>query len=153
MKKRISEIKSTARSGGYALNPDEDFVSILVEGLLVNNERYGFEACPCRLIEGKKEDNLDIECPCDYRDGDLDEYGACFCALYVNEKYDKYRQIPEARPVSKQDRCKKSTKGIAGSLPYTVWRCPVCGYLCAVERPPKMCPICRASGERFEEFM
>lgn len=33
-----------------------------------------------------------------------------------------------------------------------VWRCKVCGYLCARERPPNVCPICKADQDRFEEF-
>jgi rubrerythrin len=33
-----------------------------------------------------------------------------------------------------------------------VWRCKVCGYLCARERPPGKCPICGADRDRFEEF-
>ena len=34
----------------------------------------------------------------------------------------------------------------------TVWRCIVCGYLCAREKPPAVCPICKAKADRFEEF-
>ena len=49
----------------------------------------------------KKED-LDIICPCDYRDADLAEYGTCFCALYVSQDVvdgkRKATRIPERRP-------------------------------------------------------
>lgn len=38
-------------------------------------------------------------------------------------------------------------------LPLPVWRCKVCGYLCARDEPPELCPICKASKERFERFM
>jgi ferredoxin-thioredoxin reductase catalytic chain len=34
-----------------------------------------------------------------------------------------------------------------------VWRCRVCGYLCARDEPPELCPICKAKKERFERFM
>jgi ABC-type ATPase with predicted acetyltransferase domain len=27
------------------------------------------------------------------------------------------------------------------NLPYPVWRCKVCGYLCARDGPPEVCPI------------
>jgi len=37
------------------------------------------------------------------------------------------------------------------SLP--VWRCTVCGYLCARNAPPEVCPICKAGKERFERFI
>ena len=51
--------------------------------MIINEERYGYQACPCRLASGNKSKDLDIICPCDYRDPDLDEYDACYCALYV----------------------------------------------------------------------
>jgi ferredoxin-thioredoxin reductase catalytic chain len=39
------------------------------------------------------------------------------------------------------------------NLPYPVWRCKVCGYLCARDGPPEICPICKAKKERFERFI
>jgi len=38
-------------------------------------------------------------------------------------------------------------------FPLPVWRCKVCGYLCAREQPPGICPICKATRERFERFV
>jgi len=38
-----------AEASGYHLNPDEEFTRELVEGLLVNERRYDYWACPCRL--------------------------------------------------------------------------------------------------------
>jgi rubrerythrin len=29
----------------------------------------------------------------------------------------------------------------------------VCGYLCARDGPPEVCPICKARRERFEMFI
>ncbi|MGQ9817596.1 MAG: rubredoxin-like domain-containing protein, partial [bacterium] len=29
----------------------------------------------------------------------------------------------------------------------------VCGYLCARNSPPEICPICKATKERFEKFI
>lgn len=34
-----------------------------------------------------------------------------------------------------------------------VWRCQVCGYLCARGSPPEVCPICRAERDRLERFL
>ncbi len=67
-----------AASGGYQLNPDVDFTKELVKGLLANQERYGYQACPCRLSSGTKEEDLDIICPCYYRDADVSDYGTCY---------------------------------------------------------------------------
>jgi len=74
-----------AESSGYHLNPDREFTRELVEGLLVNERRYGYWACPCRLASGDKQKDLDIVCPCDYRDPDLLDWGSCYCCLYVSE--------------------------------------------------------------------
>jgi ferredoxin-thioredoxin reductase catalytic chain len=71
-------LKKDASDFGYFLNPDEDFTRDLVKGLLVNKKRYGYENCPCRLASGDKAADLDIICPCDYRDPDVSEYGACY---------------------------------------------------------------------------
>ena len=60
-----------AESAGYHLNPDEEVTRGLVKGLLVNEKRYGYYAYPCRLASGEKKKDLDIICPCDYRDPDL----------------------------------------------------------------------------------
>jgi ferredoxin-thioredoxin reductase catalytic chain len=40
-----------------------------------------------------------------------------------------------------------------GKLSLPVWRCKVCGYLCARGDPPDICPICKAKQDRFEKFM
>jgi len=60
-------LKAEARDAGYHLNPDAEFTRGLVESLIINERRYGYWACPCRLASGNKEDDLDIICPCDYR--------------------------------------------------------------------------------------
>ncbi|MFA5222683.1 MAG: hypothetical protein WC391_10420 [Methanoregula sp.] len=39
------------------------------------------------------------------------------------------------------------------TLPLPVWRCKVCGYLCAREQPPGICPVCKARKDRFERFI
>jgi ferredoxin-thioredoxin reductase catalytic subunit len=147
-----------AKAGGYHLNPDGPFTKDLVKGLLVNEKRYGYWACPCRLAAGTKEEDLDIICPCDYRDPDLNDYGACYCALYVSgavlKGEQKVQSIPERRPPEEE---RKKARGepktpILSSLPYPVWRCKVCGYLCAREGPPEVCPVCKAKKDRFERF-
>jgi ferredoxin-thioredoxin reductase catalytic subunit len=152
-------LRTEAESGGYHLNPDESMTRELVSGLLVNEKRYGYPACPCRLASGKKDEDLDIICPCDYRDPDLEEYGACYCSLYVSrdvlEGRKKVGPIPERRPPPEKRLKKKPAgrKAAPSSLPLPVWRCRVCGYLCARDGPPETCPICKAKKERFERFM
>jgi len=99
-------LKRWAESTSYNLNPDEEFTRGLVEGLLINRQRYGYQSCPCRLASGDKQKDKDIICPCDYRDADLGEWGACYCALYVSDEVlrgeREVRSIPERRPPEKQ---------------------------------------------------
>ena len=153
------KLNAEAESGGYHLNPDQDMTRRLISGLLVNEKRYGYPSCPCRLASGNKENDLDIICPCDYRDPDLDEYNACYCSLYVSqaavEGKAKIGSIPERRPPREKRRQMKMQRPAAslGQLPLPVWRCKVCGYLCARDSPPEVCPICKAKKDRFERFI
>jgi ferredoxin-thioredoxin reductase catalytic chain len=156
----LQKLQREAEASGYHLNPDREFPRELVKSLLVNQERYRYWACPCRLAAGNKAADLDIICPCDYRDADLNEFGACFCALYVaREILEGQRQaasIPERRPPASQRRAAKAeASGTAplGKLSQPVWRCKVCGYLCARGEAPEVCPICKAKKDRFERFI
>jgi len=148
-----------ARAGGYFLNPDTDDTKGLVNGLLMNDKRYGYLACPCRLASGDKADDLDIICPCDYRDADVTELGACYCSLYVSkavvEGKAELAPVPERRPSEDERKTQASPGRAAGAqdLSYPVYRCKVCGYLCARDNPPDVCPVCKATKERFERFM
>ncbi|HOD76173.1 MAG TPA: ferredoxin-thioredoxin reductase catalytic domain-containing protein [Syntrophorhabdaceae bacterium] len=153
----LEELEVRSRESGYHLNPDTGFVRALIEGLLTNVRRYGYAACPCRLASGRKEDDMDIICPCDYRDADLGEHGSCFCALYVSREVARgtrpLASIVERRPPEGSRR--HNDEPVAGIVrpSHPVWRCRVCGYLCAREGPPETCPICKAAGERFELFL
>lgn len=148
-----------ASEGGYYLNPDDDFTNELVYGLIVNERRYGYRACPCRLASGVRIEDRDIICPCDYRDSDVEEFGACYCGLYVSAAVakgtEKVRRIPDRRPVLGESAkpSGNAQTGEMSALPYPVWRCRVCGYLCARNEPPGVCPVCKASKDRFERFM
>ena len=94
-----------AESKGYHLNPDIEFTKELIKSLLINQERYGYWACPCRLASGFRKDDADIICPCVYRDPDVEEYGSCYCALYVSKDIKdgkkQVKPIPERRPIKK----------------------------------------------------
>jgi len=90
---------------GYHFNTDMDMTMPLLESLLINKERLGYMACPCRLANGEFEADKDIVCPCVYREEDVKVYGACYCALYVSKAYNdgtiKKEVVPERRPPEK----------------------------------------------------
>ncbi len=76
--KLYERLNKDAEAYGYHLNPDREFTKELVRGIVVNNKRYGDWNCPCRLASGNQQEDLDIICPCDYRDADLTDYETCY---------------------------------------------------------------------------
>ena len=154
-----AKLDREAKQSGYHLNPDIEFTKELVYGLLVNEKRYGYLSCPCRLSSENKAEDLDIICPCDYRDPDLNKYDTCYCGLYVSKLVadgeKEIGRIPERRPTAEERKeiTRKNTDFSGGTLSYPVWRCKVCGYLCARNEPPGVCPVCKAEKERFERFI
>jgi len=99
-------LKSVNEKRGYFFNRDLDMVFDLLAGLLLNKERYGYMCCPCRLASGDRERDRDVICPCDYRAPDVEEYGACYCALYVSQAWNNdaiaHQTVPERRPPERQ---------------------------------------------------
>jgi ferredoxin-thioredoxin reductase catalytic chain len=163
--------ESDARTYGYYLHPDPEFLNNLLEGLKQNEERYGYPSCPCRLASEKFEFDRDIICPCDYRDPDVLEYGYCYCALYVRkdvfEGKTPIMPIPERRPLEKQARANKIPVETSTEKPsekaapvvkapsgikLKLWYCKQCGYVVFREEPPYVCPICKAKREMFAEI-
>jgi rubrerythrin len=63
--------------------------------------------------------------------------------------------IRERRPPPEERKKPKPALAAPGlgNLPLPVWRCKVCGYLCARDGPPEVCPICKAKKDRFERFI
>ncbi len=105
LKKVRQRAEKDAKSHGYYLNPDSQFLEVLLKGLMQNEDRYGYPSCPNRLSTGKFEFDRDIICPCDYREPDIKEYGYCYCALYVRKDVFEGKipihQIPDRRPTEK----------------------------------------------------
>ena len=148
------KLRQEVEKRGYFLNPDIEFTKNLIKGLLINKKRYGYEICPCRLTQGSREKDLDVICPCDYRDDDLNEYGCCYCSLYVskkNKENNEFKSIPERRKAKLKEQ-EKLEKNMEKQNKLPVWRCKVCGYLCAREDAPDVCPICGVDHDRFERF-
>ncbi|MCU0572951.1 MAG: ferredoxin:thioredoxin reductase [Syntrophobacteraceae bacterium] len=98
-------LKKSQEARGFFFNRDREKVIALLEGLITNRERYGYMCCPCRLASEDREWDKDIICPCVYRGPDVDEYGSCYCALYVSKEWNEDKIphvfVPERRPVEK----------------------------------------------------
>jgi ferredoxin-thioredoxin reductase catalytic chain len=90
---------------GFFFNRDKERVFDLLSSLLENKRRYGYMCCPCRLASGDREKDGDIICPCVYREPDVQEFGSCYCNLYVSQAWNKaqtaHDYVPERRPPEK----------------------------------------------------
>lgn len=99
------QLRKIQEPKGYFFNTDRDRVNELLEALLVNKDRYGYMVCPCRLSAGDREKDKDIVCPCVYREPDVEEFGSCYCNLYVSREWNEGKTpreyVPERRPVEK----------------------------------------------------
>jgi len=96
------KLRPLQEAKGYFFNKDKAFTLDLMESLLVNRDRYGYMACPCRLASGNRDLDKDILCPCVYREPDVAEYGACYCGLYVSADWNAER-IPHATVPERRD--------------------------------------------------
>ena len=98
-------LKKVNEPRGYFFSSNQPMVMELIEGLLTNKERYGYMCCPCRLASGDREHDKDIICPCDYREPDVEQFGSCYCNLYVSKEWNEgtipHETVPERRPPEK----------------------------------------------------
>ncbi len=103
--KLYESLKKIQEPKGYFFNRDQEFVMDLMQSLLDNKNTYGYMVCPCRLASGNQSDDKDIICPCEYREADVQEYGSCYCGLYVSKEWNEdkipHEYVPERRPPEK----------------------------------------------------
>lgn len=103
--KLYEALRKVQEAKGYYFNKDRERTFELLENLIINKDRYGYMACPCRLASGEREWDKDIICPCVYREPDVEEYGSCYCNLYVTQEWNEEKipreYVPERRPPEK----------------------------------------------------
>jgi len=96
-----------AKKNKWILNKDQNTFNELIDGLVENKNKYGYQSCPCRLASGNRDLDRDLICPCNYASLDVKEHGACYCNLYMREDFyetigKEYIVIPERRPIEKE---------------------------------------------------
>jgi ferredoxin-thioredoxin reductase catalytic chain len=98
-------LKKSQEPKGFFFNKDRARVLELLESLLINKQRYGYMACPCRLAANDRQWDRDIICPCAYSPTDIAEFGSCYCGLYVSGEWNEDKiphvYVPERRPPEK----------------------------------------------------
>jgi ferredoxin-thioredoxin reductase catalytic chain len=101
-------VEKVSEKNNWILNMDTNTFTNLIEGLVENYQKYGYQNCPCRLASGKRDIDRDIICPCDYAPADVKEYGACYCNLFMRSDFYEtlkkdYIIVPERRPLEKEN--------------------------------------------------
>jgi ferredoxin-thioredoxin reductase catalytic subunit len=98
-------MKKLQEPKGYYFNKDKQRTFELLEALITNKKRYGYMGCPCRLLSGDRQHDRDIICPCEYSVPDIEEYGSCYCNLYVSSDWNQGKisndYVPERRSPEK----------------------------------------------------
>ena len=98
-------MKKVQEAKGYYFNKDRERTFELLEALLENKARYGYMGCPCRLLSGDRDTDRDIICPCVYSVPDIEQFGSCYCNLYVSKEWNEgniaREYVPERRPPEK----------------------------------------------------
>jgi ferredoxin-thioredoxin reductase catalytic subunit len=98
-------MKKVQEAKGYYFNKDKEKTFELLEALLENKTRHGYMGCPCRLLSGDRDADRDIICPCVYSVPDIEEFGSCYCNLYVSKEWNEgniaREYVPERRPPEK----------------------------------------------------
>ena len=105
LRTEVDELYDTLRKiqepKGYYFNRDSEKTFQLLRALQTNKDRYGYMSCPCRLAAGEREKDKDIICPCVYREPDVEEFGSCYCNLYVSKAWNEgsieHTFVPERR--------------------------------------------------------
>jgi ferredoxin-thioredoxin reductase catalytic subunit len=88
-KKFLQAIKKFVEKNEFQVNPDQERVKMLLEGMFNNEKNHGLKYCPCRLITKDYKEDLKLVCPCNfiihetYKDK---EDGECWCGLFVRRK-------------------------------------------------------------------
>ena len=101
-------VEQVSKKNNWILNMDTNTFNNLIDGLVDNFQKYGYQSCPCRLASGKRELDRDLICPCNYAPLDVKEHGACYCNLFMrNDFYERIKKdyviVPERRPIEKDN--------------------------------------------------
>jgi ferredoxin-thioredoxin reductase catalytic chain len=87
--KFLKAIEKFTENNEFQVNPDQEKVKMLLDGLFNNEQNHGLKYCPCRLITKDFAEDLKLVCPCNflihetYKDK---EDGECWCGLFVRRK-------------------------------------------------------------------
>lgn len=82
----LAAIQEFTKKNEFQVNPDQERVRTLLEGIVNNEKNHGLKYCPCRLITKDFEEDLKLVCPCNFIIHETyrgKEDGECWCGLFV----------------------------------------------------------------------
>ncbi len=74
--------KKYAGLRGYLLTSDHEHLQYLIKGQLINEARYGYRYCTCKVRTGDKVKDARVICPCSTHREEIEETGQCWCGLF-----------------------------------------------------------------------
>ena len=80
----LKAFEEFCRDNEFELNPDKTHVEECIDGILENEKKYGLKYCPCRIVSGDFQKDLELLCPCNFTI--QEKYKAqeeCWCGLFV----------------------------------------------------------------------
>lgn len=81
----LKKYSQYAEQNGFQLNPDQKISERVINGLLMNEKKYGKKYCPCRRVSGNELEDAKKICPCFWHKEEIKKDGHCFCNLYVKK--------------------------------------------------------------------
>lgn len=94
-------LEAVRKKQDLILNPDNAYVGEITLGLMENYNSMGYFCCPCRESSNDRKKDRDIFCPCTYCQSDIQEFGQCYCGLFVSKDVAETRKevnsIPDRR--------------------------------------------------------
>lgn len=82
-------IHEFTKKNEFEVNPDQEKVEMLLDGLFANEKNHGLKYCPCRLASGDFAEDLKLVCPCNFLIHETyknKKDGECWCGLFARRK-------------------------------------------------------------------
>ena len=84
--KVLKQSQTYAEEKGFALNPDEKMLGIVIQSLAKNLKEKGKAYCPCRALTGNEAEDSKNVCPCAFHLQEIEEEGHCRCRLFFRKE-------------------------------------------------------------------
>ncbi len=104
MRQLYQALKKSQEAKGIYFNKDKDLIQT-AGNRYVNRTPLRLHGLPLPAGLLRPGKDKDIICPCVHREPDLEEFGACYCRLYVSKAVHNNQAlveyVPERRPPEK----------------------------------------------------